>query len=159
MKDGATSSSTQKHTSSIHIAEEQDDREYKLQPLIFVRSILSRRNLCLILSTIHLAVAPARLTTTPGGLIFTGHTSVLPKRCEIRKTSQRRPSEQPGDNIVEIVTVEEVMPWMTTSNHKSHHWLIVRVGALHWKENMWYIIWQSMKPLTDTFSKAFWKPV
>ena len=29
------------------------------------------------LSLIYLAVAPARLTTTPGGLIFTGHTSVL----------------------------------------------------------------------------------
>ena len=32
------------------------------------------------LNILHLAVAPARLTTTPGGLIFTGHTSVLQKR-------------------------------------------------------------------------------
>ena len=29
----------------------------------------------------NLAVAPALLTTTPGGLIFTGHTSVLEGEC------------------------------------------------------------------------------
>ena len=76
MKGCATSTSTQEHT-SVHIAEEQDGREQHISIAfdIFWRHIKFMKSVSF--SRIDLAVAPARLTTTPGGLIFTGHTSVL----------------------------------------------------------------------------------
>ena len=39
-------------------------------------------------------------------------------------------SNQPGDNVVEVVAVKEVVAWMSTSDHKRNHRLIVRIGTL-----------------------------
>jgi len=48
-----------------------------------------------------------------------------PRRANFHWTHVR-----PGDDIVEVVAVEEVVPWMATSNHEGHHWLVVRIGTL-----------------------------
>ena len=49
-------------------------------------------------------------------------------------------ADQPGDDIVEVVAVKEVVARMTTSHHQGDHGLVVGIGALQSQHGLYVYI-------------------
>ena len=149
MKHCATSTSTQEHT-SVHIAEEKDGR-------IFVRSILSQCNLFHSLQLtwqLPLLVWQQPLEgwfspdTHPSYQLDVKKKNLLEEETNWTLTTwwQHRWNRHcRGNNALDDDLQPQEPPLA-----RCPHWSTTLEG-----KNVGCIFWQSIKPLTDTFSKAF----